>query len=242
MKTVIPYKPDNPKSRLSAVFTEEERKYFVELSLENVLSALKDAGIKQVELLCKSLLEPESEKRIRNMFCDDDAEMIFSADERDLNTAINDYLKKAGVPVLIVMADLALLTKENVVAMISPPAENEAMIVSSAADEATLVSPVAVEAGFIRIAPGKDGGTNMMYIGAPEIFEVNYYGKSCEKHREEARNKNLVYEIYESFSAAADMDEPEDLKDILIHGKGKLPEFVLAALKENETEKNKMKS
>jgi len=216
VKTVIPYKPDNPKSRLSAVFTEEERKFFVEMSLENVLSALKDAGIRQVEILCKSLPDPESEKRIRNMFCDEEAEMTFSTDERDLNTAMNDYLKKADVPVLIVMADLALLTKENITAMIAPPAADEE--------------------GFVRIAPGKDGGTNMMYIGAPEIFEVNYYGKSCEKHREEARNKNLGCEIYMSFSAAADMDEPEDLKDILIHGKGKMPEFVAAALKRKDAE------
>jgi len=217
MKTVIPYKPDNPKSRLSAVFTEEERKLFVELSLENVLSALKDAGIKQAELLCKSLPEQESEQRIRNMFCDEEAEMIFSVDERDLNAAMNDYLKKAGVPVLIVMADLALLTKENVTAMIAPP--------------------TASEAGFVRIAPGKDGGTNMMYIGAPEIFEVNYYGQSCKKHRDEAKNKNLVCEIYESFSAAADMDEPEDLKDLFLHGKGKLPEFVLSALNKGKKQK-----
>ncbi|MCL2549600.1 MAG: 2-phospho-L-lactate guanylyltransferase [Methanimicrococcus sp.] len=210
VKTVIPYKPNQPKSRLSAVFTEEERKLFVELTLENVLSALKDAGIKQAEILCKSLPEPESEQRIRAMFRGEEAEMIFSVDERDLNTAMNDYLKKAGDPVLIVMADLALLTKENIAAMIAPPA--------------------AAEAGFVRIAPGKDGGTNMMYIGAPDLFEVNYYGKSCEKHREEAKNKNLACEIYNSFSAAADIDEPEDLTDILTHGKGKLSEFVSAAL------------
>lgn len=218
IKTVIPYKPDNPKSRLSAVFTEEERKFFVELSLENVLSALKEAGIRRVEILCKSLPEPGDEKKIRDMFYAEEAELTFSVDERDLNTAMNDYLKKAGEPVLIVMADLALLTKENVSAMIASPS-------------AAIAPPDADATGFIRIAPGKDGGTNMMYIGAPKIFEVNYYGESFKKHREEARNKDLVCEIHESFFAAADMDEPEDLKEILVHGKGKLLEFVSSALK-----------
>ncbi|MDR2943663.1 MAG: 2-phospho-L-lactate guanylyltransferase, partial [Methanosarcinales archaeon] len=48
IKTVIPFKPDNPKSRLSAALTEEERKVFAGLSLENVLSVLKESGIKQV--------------------------------------------------------------------------------------------------------------------------------------------------------------------------------------------------
>ncbi|MCL2862678.1 MAG: CofC family guanylyltransferase [Methanimicrococcus sp.] len=228
MKTVIPYKSDNPKSRLSAVFSEEERKQFVELSLENVLSALRDAGIRRVDILCKSLPAPADEQRIRNMFCHEEAEMTFSADERDLNAAMNDYLKRAGEPVLIVMADLALLTKENVSAMIASPSAVSVSAVSVSAVSPSAVSP---SAGFVRIAPGKDGGTNMMYIGAPDIFEVNYYGESFKKHREEARNKNLVCEVYASLFAAADMDEPEDLTDILLYGKGKLQEFVSAAMK-----------
>ena len=205
VKTVIPYKPDNPKSRLSPVFSEDERKQFVELSLENVLTALSATGMRRIDILCKSPLEPENEKRLRSLFRGETPEPVIFVDERDLNTAINDYLKKSESPVLIVMADLALITAAEISAMTAPPnrelPENDR---------------------FVRIAPGKDGGTNMMYIGAPTIFEVNYYGESFKKHKEEAKRKNLVCETYDSVLAAADMDEPEDLKDILVRGKGRI--------------------
>jgi 2-phospho-L-lactate guanylyltransferase len=209
VKAVIPYKPENPKSRLSAVFSERDRKRFLELSLENVLQTLKDAGIKQIEIISKSPLHPDEEKQIKSVFIGSGAEITIFTDRRDLNTAINEYLKKSNGPVLIVMADLALLTKNDVSAMIYDPV---------------------FEREFVRIAPGKDGGTNMLYIKNPQFFEVNYYGESCRKHKEEAERRHFNCEIYESFSAASDMDEPEDLESILTHGKGELQTFVRASL------------
>ncbi len=205
IRTVIPFKPDNPKSRLASVLTEEERKTFVGLSLENVLSVLKESGIKQVDILAKSVLDAADEERL-TVISGTDFEIIIKVDDSDLNKAVNAYLKSSEAPVLIVMADLALLTKEDIEAMIAPSETG---------------SP-----NFIRIAPGKDGGTNMMFVGVPDIFEVNYYGESCKKHKEEAEQKKLRCEIHRSFNAAADMDEPEDLNDILRHGSGKIRTFV----------------
>jgi 2-phospho-L-lactate guanylyltransferase len=205
VKTVIPYKPVNPKSRLSAVFSENDRKRFVELSLENVLLTLKESKMKRIEIISKSPLHPNEEKRIKSVFDGTDTEIIVLTDTRDLNAAINDYLKISDSPILIVMADLALITKNDIAAMISEPFSENGQ-----------------SEGFIRIAPGKDGGTNMLYIQTPKCYEVNYYGESFKKHREEAEKRKSACEIYESFSAAADMDEPEDLENILIHGEGEL--------------------
>ena len=209
VKAVIPYKPENPKSRLSTVFSENDRKRFLELSLENVLLTLKDAGMEQIEIISKSPLHPDEEKRIKSVFIGSGTKITIFTDRRDLNTAVNDYLKKSDGTILIVMADLALLTKNDVSAMIFDPI---------------------YEREFVRIAPGKDGGTNMLYIKKPKSFEVNYYGESCRKHKEEAERRHINCEIYESFSAASDMDEPEDLESILTHGKGELQAFVRASL------------
>ena len=206
VKTVIPYKPENPKSRLSAVFSKSERKQFVELSLENVLLRLKETGMECIEIIAKSPLHPNDEKKIQSIFSGSNINIIISVDERDLNTALNDYLKKSDCSILIVMADLALITAENIAAMIRPSLKKE--------------HPK--NGKFVRIAPGKDGGTNMLFIETPKIFEVNYYGESFKKHKMEAEKKKLECEIYESYFAAADMDEPEDLKDILTYGKGEL--------------------
>jgi len=216
VKTVIPFKPDNPKSRLSSIFTEKERRDFVELSLENVLTVLKESEITQIEILSKSELSDKDKKRL-NSIAGSECALEITTDERDLNTAINAYLKKSEMPILIVMADLALLTKENIAAMIAPKSSDS-------------------EQKLIRLAPGKDGGTNMIYIEAPNVFEVNYYGESFKKHKEEAERKNLSCETHESFYAAIDMDEPEDLKEILNHGSGKLKEFVCMALEGKKTQ------
>ncbi|MDR0767250.1 MAG: 2-phospho-L-lactate guanylyltransferase [Methanosarcinales archaeon] len=223
IKTVIPFKSDNPKSRLASVLTDEERKIFAVLSLENVLSALKEAGISKVDILSKSILEDEDERCLMSA-SNTDFEIRIIVNESDLNTAVNSYLKSAGNPVLIVMADLALLKKENIEAMTAPVRQKSGSNISHPNISYSSVSH-SNDPNFVRIAPGKDGGTNMMFISAPDVFEVSYYGESFIKHKEEAKRKNLICEIHESFYAAADMDEPEDLNDILRHGSGKILEF-----------------
>ena len=206
LRTVIPFKPDNPKSRLSSVFSEEERCTFVELSLKNVLTALDEAKICRVDFLLKCPLPDVEMQKIKTIFS---GTVSFQTDERDLSTAVNSYLKASDDPVLIVMADLSLLAKEDVLEMIREPKTK-------------------CTQKIIRIAPGKDGGTNMLYIEAPDVYEVDYYGNSCQKHINEAQKKSLPYEIYDSFFAASDIDEPEDLESILKYGKGKIYEFVAA--------------
>ena len=230
VKTVIPYKPVNPKSRMAAVFSEDERKLFVELSLENVLRALKEAGIKRIEIISTSALPLDDEKKIKDVFDGGDTEILISEDKRDLNTALNDFLKKADCPILIAMADLALIKKEDISAMISESPSSSQL--SSSLSVSSSFSTDGEKKGIVRIAPGKDGGTNMLYIESPEFFEVNYYGESAEKHKKEAENKNFACEIYESFSAASDMDEPKDLENIRMRGEGKLRDFVCQILKE----------
>jgi 2-phospho-L-lactate guanylyltransferase len=216
LRTVIPFKPDNPKSRLSSIFSEEERRTFVELSLQNVLKTLGDADIRSVDFLLKSALTDLESQKIKMFFS---GTVTFQTDERDLSTAVNSYLKTSADPVLIVMADLPLLTKEDVFEMIQKPQN-----MNAAAQK------------LIRIAPGKDGGTNMIYIEAPDVYEVNYYGSSCQKHIDEAKRKGLLYETYDSFFAASDMDDPGDLKNILKYGKGKIYELVANAFKNHSSD------
>ena len=223
IRTVIPFKADNPKSRLASVLTEEERKVFVGLCLNHVLFALKEAGISRIDILSKSILEQDDENALMSL-SSTDFEIRIIVDASDLNTAVNSYLKAAESPVLIVMADLALLKKESIEAMISPTKHE---------NDSNVSCLNASHLNFVRIAPGKDGGTNMMFIGAPDVFEVSYYGESFKKHKEEAKRKKLNCEIYESFDTAADIDEPDDLNDILQQGSGKIFEFIRERFKSN---------
>ena len=92
------------------------------------------------------------------------------------------------------MADLALLAKNDIVGILSCPGE-------------------------VVLCPGRGGGTNMILIRSPR-FRTCYQGLSYPKHMDFARKAGLHLAIYESFRAGCDIDQPEDLAEILLHGQG----------------------
>ncbi|MCS7130191.1 MAG: 2-phospho-L-lactate guanylyltransferase [Archaeoglobaceae archaeon] len=98
MNFVIPFKPINPKSRLSNVLSEEERRKFAELMLIDVLNVLKKFEGK-IKLISTTKL-------------DLDLEVDVLVDPRSLDECINSELRE--VPKAIVMSDLALLNFETV--------------------------------------------------------------------------------------------------------------------------------
>lgn len=190
MRAVIPYKKAGAKSRLSPVLNLQEREEFVELMLNQVISSLKGAGIEQVDILSPSVygLEEMTEARVL-------------LDEKDLNEALNRYLKEAEEPVLIVMADLPLLSTEHIKEISSTEKD-------------------------VCIVPGKGGGTNALFIKNPSKYRVKYYGSSFLTHCSIATDSGQDFEIYDSFMAGTDIDEPEDLVELLIHGKGAAKDYI----------------
>ncbi|AAM32193.1 2-phospho-L-lactate guanylyltransferase [Methanosarcina mazei] len=190
MRAVIPYKKAGAKSRLSPVLSLQEREEFVELMLNQVISSLKGAGIEQVDILSPSVygLEEMTEARVL-------------LDEKDLNEALNRYLKEAEEPVLIVMADLPLLSPEHIKEISSTEKD-------------------------VCIVPGKGGGTNALFIKNPSKYRVKYYGSSFLTHCSIATDSGQDFEIYDSFMAGTDIDEPEDLVELLIHGKGAAKDYI----------------
>jgi 2-phospho-L-lactate guanylyltransferase len=190
MRAVIPYKKAGAKSRLSPVLSLQEREEFVELMLNQVISSLKGAGIEQVDILSPSVygLEEMTEARVL-------------LDEKDLNEALNRYLKEAEEPVLIVMADLPLLSPEHIKEISSTEKD-------------------------VCIVPGKGGGTNALFIKNPSKYRVKYYGSSFLTHCSIATDSGQDFEIYDSFMASTDIDEPEDLVELLIHGKGAAKDYI----------------
>jgi len=126
-----------------------------------------------------------------------DVEILES--ELDLNDALNELIADAarlGWPgdILIVMADLALLTQNDVAGILGCR-------------------------GDVVLCPGRGGGTNMILIRAPE-FRTCYQGLSFPKHLDYARQTGLKAEEFESFRAGCDIDEPQDLAEVLLHSDG----------------------
>lgn len=185
MKAVVPFKTVNAKSRLSAILTAEERARLARLMLDDITGVLREAGMKVVLLTTSPFRY--------------DAEVVVS--EKDLNPALNDFLSSETGPVMIIMADIPLITVKNVRDMLASPAD-------------------------VVISPGRGGGTNVQYIKEPRKYHVDYYGASFLDHMRIARDSGLTVEVFDSFNASSDVDEAQDLVELYVHGKGKAAEYL----------------
>jgi len=187
MRAVIPFKKSNAKSRLGALLSEKEREELAMAMLTDVADALASSGcFNVIDILSTSIIDFER------------ANIVLT--DNGLNEALNEYLQKMSShsmnePVLIIMADIPLVSINNI-----------RDIVSSAAD--------------IVISPGRMGGTNALFIRDPSRFHVDYYGASFLKHFEIASRNGLRIEVFDSFNLSTDIDEVADLAEVLLHGKG----------------------
>ena len=107
VRAIIPFKPRNPKTRLSGVMSLAERESFAEMMLEDVLAAVVDGG-------CTPLVLSTAPYRLTGV------ETVVH--EGGLNEALNDTLPKAGGPTLIVMSDLPLIMPANITELVGTKA------------------------------------------------------------------------------------------------------------------------
>jgi len=191
MRAVIPFRKSNAKSRLSSLLSEKEREELAMAMLNDVAGTLVRSGcFGVIDILSTSMIEVEGVNIVLT--------------EMGLNEALNEYLgkmssHKINEPVLIIMADIPLVSTKNILD-----------IVSSNAD--------------IVIAPGRMGGTNAIFIRDPASFHVDYYGASFLKHLKIA--SGLHTEVFDSFNLSTDIDEVPDLIEVLLHGKGYSQEYL----------------
>lgn len=185
---VIPFKNQGAKSRLASVLSPWERQLLSFAMLMDVLDAVLGQG--PATILSRPGLN----------IADIGSDVEIQESELDLNDALNALIAckaRHGWPsdILIVMADLALLTENEVVGILNCE-------------------------GDVVLCPGRGGGTNMILIRSPR-FRTCYQGLSFPKHLAFARQKGLEVSGFESFRAGCDIDEPEDLAEVLLHGRGR---------------------
>jgi 2-phospho-L-lactate guanylyltransferase len=96
---LIPYKPANPKSRLSGILSPEERETFARAMLDDVIAAVKDANCSPVIIATE-------------LFDSDDTQVTIP--DKDLSGTLNEVLSLAAGPVLILMADIPLANGEAI--------------------------------------------------------------------------------------------------------------------------------
>lgn len=121
-----------------------------------------------------------------------DRDVRVVVDESPLNEALERRLD-LGLPILILPADLPLLRRNDVEELLSAE-------------------------GDVVIAPGLRGGTNALLLR--KRIPLNYGGRSFPRHVAAAGERGLDVTVHESFRFAVDIDEPEDLIEIRLHGEG----------------------
>jgi len=108
VRAIIPFKPKNPKTRLSAVLSPEERETLAEMMLSDVLDAV-------VEAECTPVVLSTTPYKLTGI------ETIVNPG--GLNEALNGILPKEKGPTLIVMSDLPLATPANIAELLATTAQ-----------------------------------------------------------------------------------------------------------------------
>jgi 2-phospho-L-lactate guanylyltransferase len=190
---VVPFRLIGAKSRLSPALHPGERRLLAAAMLRDVLRTVRNFG--DVTILTRPGFDLLDMDGSAGSFCD--ARVLES--DLDLNEALNEFIRRRVLhgwreDLLIVMADLALISEDD-------------------------VSGILGCSGDVVLCPGRGGGTNMILIRSP-VFQTCYTGLSYPKHLAAACQAGLKASIYESFRAGCDIDEPDDLAEVLLHGSG----------------------
>lgn len=192
--TIIPVSSfDTSKTRLSPFLSYDERKELLQSMLKDIVSNIKNDVFKVIVI---------SNDEFVLKFARDILEIETLKENKHennyLNNAIIDavsYIKKnyEDYDILILPSDIPLIRKQNISYLANC---NEDLIIS----------------------PSKGGGTNLLYFKHTYDFEPLFGDFSFFKHLNEAKEKNMSINVYDSFYLSIDINTPQDLGEFLLHG------------------------
>jgi 2-phospho-L-lactate guanylyltransferase len=187
---IVPVKPlRRGKSRLAGALSEDERTELNRTLLQNTLKTFSD--LKEVEEVLVISRDPQALTIARHY----GARTVREDGQPELNTALKRATVIAQVyatrGVLVLPADLPLITREAVLALIERAGEPPAVV----------------------IAPDRHGtGTNALLISPAGLIEYDFGENSFQRHCQRAKDAGARLEIVDIPSLGLDLDLPEDLE------------------------------
>ena len=187
---IVPIKPlRRAKSRLATVLSREERSALSRDMLVHILEVLSEV----TSIECTLVVSRDTEALA--LAREYGARTVSEWGTPDLNPALiraTIVAQQYGVSgVLVLPADLPLITSEDVEALIARASQ----------------PPVVV------IAPDRHGsGTNALLARPPGLIEYDFGPESFQRHVERAREAGIRVEICKLSSIGLDVDIPEDLE------------------------------
>jgi 2-phospho-L-lactate guanylyltransferase len=187
---IVPVKPlRRGKSRLAGALSEDERTDLNRSLLQNTLKTLSE--LKEVEEVLVISRDPHALTIARNY----GARTVREDGQPELNTALKRATVVAQVyatgAVLILPADLPLVTSDDILALIERAGEPPTVV----------------------IAPDRHGtGTNALLISPSGLIEYDFGENSFQRHCQRAKEAGARLEIVNLPSLGLDLDLPEDLE------------------------------
>lgn len=189
---IVPVKPlRRGKSRLAGTLSEDERAELNQSLLQHTLKTLTD--LKEVEHVLVVSRDPQALTIARNY----GARTVREDGQPQLNTALQRATVVAKIHatrgVLVLPADLPLISQEDILALIQRASD----------------PPVVV------IAPDRhERGTNALLISPAGLIEYDFGENSFQRHCERVKAAGARLEIVNLPSLGLDLDVPEDLEII----------------------------
>jgi 2-phospho-L-lactate guanylyltransferase len=187
---IVPVKPlRHGKSRLAGTLNEDQRTELNKALLQHTLETLSE--LKEVDGVLVISRDPNALKVAHSL----GARTVQENGQSQLNTALKRATVVAQVyatrGVLVLPADLPLISKDDILELIRRAGE----------------APVVV------IAPDRHGkGTNALLISPPGLIEYDFGEDSFQRHCERARQAGARLEVVELPSLGLDLDVPEDFE------------------------------
>ena len=187
---IVPVKPlRRGKSRLAGLLSEDERTELNRKLLQHTIQTL--CGLKELEEVLVISRDPQALTLARNY----GARTVRENGQPELNMALERATVIAQVyatrGVLVLPADLPLITRDDVLTLVGHAAE----------------PPVVV------IAPDRHGkGTNALLISPSGLIEYDFGENSFERHCQRVRAAGARLEIVSLPTLGLDLDKPEDLE------------------------------
>jgi 2-phospho-L-lactate guanylyltransferase len=187
---IVPVKPlRRGKSRLAGALSEDERTELNRNLLQNTLKTLSE--LKELEEVLVISRDPAALTIARNY----GARTVREDGQPELNTALKRATVIAQVyatrGVLVLPADLPLISREDVLTLVNR----------------------ATDPPVIVIAPDRhEKGTNALLISPSGLIEYDFGENSFQRHCERAKKAGARLEIVNLPNLGLDLDLPEDLE------------------------------
>ena len=187
---IVPVKRLNvSKTRLSEVLSLEKRNELTVAMLRDVLDTLKSSKV-------HSVLVVSPDYAVKQIAGEYGFSFILSRHaglNPSLKEAIEWCTQKNAASVLVLPADLPLVSPEDISRLIELGSEPSTVVLS----------------------PSLDCGTNALLLRPPDVIPVRYGKDSFIKHIEEALKADVQLRFYASREVMLDIDSEDDLNKLL---------------------------